>query len=57
VEGKKACWAGPCGERERERKAWLGWVGSRKERGKKKRGSGPGAIRKRGRKIIAFKCI
>jgi hypothetical protein len=53
--------AGPatsCGRRGRggKRLSWARPQG-RKGRGKKKRGSGPDPIRKRGRKRIAFKCI
>jgi hypothetical protein len=57
VEGERrkgrASWA------MREKRKMSAWVGpqGRKERGKKKRESGPDPIRKRGRKRIAFKCI
>jgi hypothetical protein len=54
--GKRTAGLGRVG-RERERKAWLGWAARRKERGKKKRESGPGPIRKGARKRIAFKYI
>jgi hypothetical protein len=69
-EGKEelGCWMGPHGGRrtgraglgraggktEKERPGWAGPQGGKREENKK-RGSGPGPIRKRGRKRIAFK--
>jgi hypothetical protein len=44
--------------KEEKKKGWAGWAGLQgKRKEKKKRKSGPGPIRKRGRKRIAFKCI
>jgi hypothetical protein len=54
---KKTSWARPCERKEEKRKARLGRAAMSKKRGKRKTGSGPGPIRKRGRKRIAFKCI
>jgi hypothetical protein len=52
---ERSQWAGPCGRRGKS-PVWAGPQG-RKERGKKKRESGLGPIRKGGTKRIAFKCI
>jgi hypothetical protein len=57
-EKEEAGRAGPCGKRGRGEKS-SGWAGPQggKIVEKRKGGSGPGLIRKRGRKRIAFKCI
>jgi hypothetical protein len=59
-EGKEKLghWTGPCGRKKGEGER-LGWARpqGRKERGKRKGESGPGPIRRGGRKRIAFKCI
>jgi hypothetical protein len=49
----QASWPGPCGRKEGEGKAKLGWAARKKKReGKIKRESGPGPNRKRGRKKL-----